>query len=238
MSRKSFDDFDGYARDYRRTHNEVLRISGTDSDYFSEQKIEEVRKKEDSSIQRILDIGCGDGNSAAYFQKHFDRCIYTGVDTSKESLLIAKGRELAGAEFVHYNGFDMPFTEGCFDIAFIACVLHHIDSKQHERILKDAKRVLKPGGRLYIFEHNPFNPVTQRVVKSCPFDDDAVLMRSSYIRKILWHLKFQSVNVVYTIFFPRHRVFKGMLPFERYLSWLPLGGQYFVRSVKSSGGEQ
>lgn len=232
MSKKLFDDFDGYAKDYRRTHNEVLRLSGTDSDYFSEQKIEEIRKKEADGFQRILDLGCGDGNSAVFFQKYFVGCEYIGVDTSKESISIAKSHQLTRADFIHYNGFDIPFAGGTFDIAFVACVLHHIDSKQHERILTEVKRVLKPGGRLYVFEHNPINPVTRRVVKSCPFDEDAVLMRSSYIRKMLLRLKFQNVNIAYTIFFPRHRVFKGMLALERYLSWLPLGGQYFVRSIK------
>jgi len=237
MSRKLFDDFDGFAKDYRRAHNEVIKISGTDSDYFSEQKVGEIRKRENGGFHRILDIGCGDGNSAVFFQKHFRGCEYAGIDTSIESIKIARERELPGTNFVHYDGFDMPFTKASFDIAFIACVLHHIDSKQHETMLLEAKRILRPGGRLYVFEHNPLNPVTRRVVRSCAFDEDAVLMTSSYLRKLLLRLKFQSVNVAYTIFFPRHRIFRGMLSLERYLSWLPLGGQYYVRSVKSGASK-
>jgi len=237
MSRKVFDDFDEFAKDYRRIHNNVIKISGTDSDYFSEQKIEEIRKNEIGQSHRVLDIGCGDGNSAVFFQKHFAQCEYAGLDTSKESVSVALGREISGADFAHYNGFDMPFPEDSFDIAFISCVLHHVDSQQHEKILTEARRVLKPGGRLYIFEHNPFNPMTRRMVRNCPFDEDAVLMTSSYIRNLLLNLKFQSVNTAYTIFFPRHRIFKAMLPLEGYLSWLPLGGQYYVRSVKSEAAD-
>ena len=44
MSKKAFDDFDDFAADYRQIHNESIKISGTDSDYFSEQKVEEVKK--------------------------------------------------------------------------------------------------------------------------------------------------------------------------------------------------
>lgn len=232
MSRKVFDDFDGFAKDYRQIHNEGLRMSGADSDYFSEQKIEEVRKNESEETENILDIGCGDGNSAVFFRKHFASSEYFGLDTSKESISIAIERDLLGTAFSRYNGFDMPFPDGSFGIAFISCVLHHIDSKEHERILTEAKRVLKPGGRLYIFEHNPFNPVTRRIVKNCRFDEDAVLMTSSYIRKMVGRLKFKDITTNYTIFFPRHRIFNGILPLEGYLTWLPIGGQYYVRSIK------
>lgn len=232
MSRKVFDDFDGFAKDYRHIHNENIKSSGADSDYFSEQKIEEVRKNETGQSQKILDLGCGDGNSAVFFRKHFAGCEYFGLDTSKESVSVASSRELSGATFSHYNGVDLPFSDSAFDIVFIACVLHHIDSQQHEKILAEVKRVLKPGGRLYIFEHNPLNPLTRRIVKNCPFDENAVLLTSFYTKKMLINLKFQDVNIGYTIFFPRHRIFSRILRLEEYLKWLPIGGQYYARSIK------
>ena len=233
MSRKVLDDFDGFAKDYRRIHSENIKFSGADSDYFSEQKIEEVRKNETGQSPKVLDLGCGDGNSAVFFRKYFIGCEYFGLDTSTESVSVANDRKLSGATFSYYSGFDLPFSDHSFDITFIACVLHHINSKQHERILSEVKRVLKPGGRLYIFEHNPLNPLTRRIVKNCPFDEDAVLLSSSYTRRMLVSLEFQDVKVGYTIFFPRHRIFSWILPMERYLSWLPIGGQYYARSTKS-----
>lgn len=232
MSRKVFDDFDGFAKDYRQIHNEGLKISGAESDYFSEQKIEEVRRNEAGESQTVLDLGCGDGNSAEFFQKHFRNLDYFGLDASKESISVAKGRKLTDARFSHFDGLNIPFAEAKFDIVFIACVLHHIDSLEHENILNEVKRVLKPGGRLYIFEHNPLNPVTRRIVANCPFDADAVLLSSSYTRNILKRLNFQDVKISYTIFFPRHRIFAAILKLERYLKRLPIGGQYYARSVK------
>ncbi|MGI8410129.1 MAG: class I SAM-dependent methyltransferase [Pyrinomonadaceae bacterium] len=234
MSRKAFDDFDGFAKDYRHIHNENIKCSGADSDYFSEQKIEEVRKNETGQSLKVLDLGCGDGNSAVFFRKYFSACEYFGLDTSKESVSLADERKLSNAAFSYYNGFDIPFSENAFDIVFIACVLHHIDSQHHEKILTEVKRVLKPCGRLYIFEHNPLNPLTRRVVKNCPFDEDAVLLTSFYTKKMLMKLEFRDVNTGYTIFFPRHWIFKGLLRLEKYLKWLPIGGQYYVRSIKGS----
>lgn len=237
MSRNTFDDFDEFAKDYRQIHNESMKFSGADSDYFSEQKIEEVRKHETAQSPEILDLGCGDGNSAVFFRKHFAGCEYFGLDTSKESISVADDRKLPGAAFAHYNGFDIPFSEGTFDIVFIACVLHHIDLRQHEKTLREVKRVLKPSGRLYIFEHNPLNPLTRRVVKNCPFDEDAVLLPARYTRKMLTDLEFQDVNIGYTIFFPRHRLFHRLLRLEAYLRWLPVGGQYYARSIKGGSPE-
>lgn len=237
MSRKASDDFDEFARDYRHIHNANLKFSGADSDYFSEQKIEEIRKNETVQAPRILDLGCGDGNSAVFFRKHFAACEYFGLDTSNESVSVADERKLPGAAFAHYNGFEMPFSDSDFDIVFIACVLHHVESEQHKTILTEVKRVLKPGGRLYIFEHNPLNPLTRRIVKNCPFDEDAVLLTSFYTRKILTDLEFRDVKIGYTIFFPRHRVFSKLLRLENYLKWLPVGGQYYVRSIRGGAEE-
>jgi ubiquinone/menaquinone biosynthesis C-methylase UbiE len=237
MSRKVFDDFDGFADNYRQIHNEGIKISGAESDYFSEQKIEEVRRNEEGNSPQILDLGCGDGNSAAFFRKHFDKCTYFGLDTSKASVSVANGRRSEAASFVHYDGLNVPFADNTFDIVFIACVLHHVEPQQHENILSDVKRVLKPGGRLYIFEHNPFNPVTRRIVNKCPFDEDAILLTSNLTRSILQKVSFRKVEIAYTIFFPRHRIFQSLLPIERFLTWLPLGGQYYARAVKGLDAE-
>ena len=234
MARKEFDDFDKYAQDYRQIHNECLKFSGADSDHFSEQKIEELRKNESDDEIVFLDLGCGDGNSAVFFQKHFPNSTYRGLDTSKASVEQALDRNIAGATFSQYDGFNITSPDSSFDVVLLACVMHHIAPENHERFLTEVRRVMKPGGRLYIFEHNPFNPVTRSIVNSCPFDEDAVLLSSRLTRRLLDTARFGEVKVRYTIFFPRHRLFNAFLRLERLLSWLPLGGQYYARAVKSA----
>ena len=54
--------------------------------------------------------------------------------------------------------------------------MHHIKKKDRRRILRELFRVLKPSGRLVIFEHNTLNPVTRKLVNECPFDVDAILI--------------------------------------------------------------
>ena len=43
-------------------------------------------------------------------------------------------------------------------------------------LYREVTRLLRPGGRLYVFEHNPWNPVAQWVVRHTPIDRDAVLL--------------------------------------------------------------
>jgi ubiquinone/menaquinone biosynthesis C-methylase UbiE len=231
---KALGDFDEFAKDYRQVHNEHLKFSGADSDYFSEQKIKVVRSIETETSPGVLDLGCGDGNSARFFRKHFPACGYSGVDTSQVSIELAEERKIDGARFVYYDGERIPFPDESFDIVFVACVFHHIDPSAHQQVLSEIKRVLRSGGRLYLFEHNPFNPLTRRIVKNCPFDEDAILLRSGYTRKMLNRSNFAEIEIGYTVFFPNHRIFRGLHGLEPYLKWLPLGGQYYARAVKGN----
>ena len=90
--------------------------------------------------------------------------------------------------------------------------------------------MLRPGGSLFVFEHNPFNPLTVRVVNTCPFDANAHLIRGSLMKRRLLGAGFASAKIRYRVFFPHF--LRWLRPLEGALAWLPLGGQYYARSVK------
>ncbi|MCC6327707.1 MAG: class I SAM-dependent methyltransferase [Acidobacteria bacterium] len=233
MVNRELGNFDGFAKDYEHVQNKSIRFSGADRDFFSEHKIKIVRRMEPGEGISILDLGCGDGNSAPYFRHYFPECDYSGVDTSRVSLDLAE--QTQGSErsvFVHYDGEKIPFGDGSFDLVFAACVFHHIHPSAHTDVLGEVKRVLRPSGRLYLFEHNPLNPLTRRVVKSCRFDEDAILLRAAYTRRMLRESGFQKIETGYTVFFPYHRIFRGLHALEPYLKRLPIGGQYYARAVR------
>lgn len=229
-------DFDNYADNYREIHTQnIQKLSGKDSDYFSEYKIKEISDVLNNNAKlKILDVGCGDGNTARYFKKYFTNSEYIGIDISKSSIDIAKNKYKSEEKisFEQYNGKNIPYTENTFDIIFIACVLHHVVKKEHEDLLKECKRVLKKNGRIIIFEHNPYNPLTIKTVNTCPFDEDAVLMNSKYLNKLLKDVGFVDVNVRYTIFVPRVKILEKLVFIEKYLYWLPIGGQYYLIGKK------
>lgn len=232
MSERRFDDFDQFANDYRSIHNKNIRMTGADSDYFSEYKVNEVKQRVGSAttVDRILDLGCGDGNSARFFRAYFPEARVYGIDVSAKSIDVAKKRRLGNCTFQVYDGSNIPFEDKAFDVVFVAGVFHHVASQHHIGLLRECRRVVKRSGQLYVFEHNPLNPLTRATVKDCVFDKDAVLIPANVLRKCANEVGFSTVTVNYTLFFPRWPVFRSLIPLEKYLRRFALGGQYYLEA--------
>jgi len=232
MKERSFDEFDEFANEYRSIHSENIKISGADSFYFAEIKVKLLTAFENNTSINVLDIGCGDGVTQMFMLKYFSNWIITGIDVSEKSIEAALERKLPGVFFSTYNGTQTNFHDGTFDIIFMAGVLHHVDYSLHQTILKEVYRILKNQGRFYIFEHNPLNPLTRYLVNTCVFDKDARLLKSSYTIKILKYLNFIRIKNIFIIFFPRKGFLSKLIFLEKYLQWLPFGGQYILRAKK------
>ena len=227
-------EFDEFAQDYRSIHTQTIgEVSGVDSDYFSKYKIELiVEKNKDKAILDWLDLGCGDGNSAIFVKEFFPMCRYEGIDVSADSIDVAKQRKLEGCSFQTYDGKIIPYEDNKFDVVFLACVLHHIPRTEYSNLLKECRRVLKADGKIIIFEHNPVNPITQKIVKDCVFDRDAVLIKAGLLKRYLTEAGFIQPRIRYSIFFPRKSIFKRLVFLEKILEWCVLGGQYWIECKK------
>src|SRR5262249_59211928 len=88
-----------------------------------------------------------------------------------------------------YSAYDtgepLPYDEGSFDVAFAICVFHHVPPLERPALTAEMARVTRPGGLVAIFEHNPWNPLTRKAVRDCPFDEDAVLLSRPNARRLL-----------------------------------------------------
>lgn len=232
MPERTFDDFDEHARDYRSVHSDNIKLSGADSFYFAEMKVRLLAPYEKNSPLKILDLGCGDGATALFMDKYFPAWQVTGIDVSAKSIAEAASKKIPTARFMQYDGSHIPFEVGEFDMIFIAGVFHHVSFHLHNALAQEAYRVLKKGGRLYFFEHNPLNPFTRYLVKTCVFDKSAKLLSGSYSVKILAQNNFHVRQKNYIIFFPRKGWLSSFIFLERYIRWLPVGGQYFIAAIK------
>jgi hypothetical protein len=105
-------------------------------------------------------------------------------------------------------------------------VFHHIERTAQLRWAKELRRVVAPGGALFVFEHNPYNPLTRRVVRDCVFDKGVTLLTPRYARTLFRRAGFSADAARFYFFFPH--ALAWLRPLERILGWCPIGAQYFV----------
>ena len=175
---------------------------------------------------RYLDFGSGVGASVAPFRSHLPAARLVCADVSADSLALSKTNHGDAADYVWSPDGALPFRDAEFDGAFACCVFHHIPHSQHAEVLENLRRVVRPGGLIMIYEHNPFNPLTVRAVRTCPFDANAVLLSARQLARAGIEAGWRAQRCDYRVFFPA--ALSRLRPLENRLRWLPLGAQYFV----------
>ncbi len=96
------------------------------------------------AVGDALDLGCGDGRLTRELRAE----RVTGADVSEVALARARGR-LPEAVFVHLAPDEpLPFADAGFDLVLCAETLEHVRDVQ--LLLSEARRVLRPGGRLAV----------------------------------------------------------------------------------------
>ena len=223
-------EFDRHASNYQDLHRVNVALTGEDpkdlSDYKMRDFAEIVRRVGIKDAPVCLDFGCGIGASIQPFQKYLPGAKLLAADVSGESLALAKKTHGDAAQFVEIVAGRLPLEARTVDAAFACCVFHHIPPEHQTPALEELRRVLKPGAPLMIYEHNPLNPLTVRAVRTCPFDENAILIRAGNMRRLVRSAGFERVHHSYRLFFPA--MLARLRPAEAALKWLPLGAQYFV----------
>ena len=223
--------FDSYSKNYNELVNKAIRNTGYDADALISAKLHKLKTLFPTLSKKsfqLLDFGCGVGNLFGHLEEFFPNTVYTGVDLSKDSLKKARSRFPANTNFQEYDSPKWGNLK--YDLIFSAGVFHHIPHTDHTKIINKLYSLLNSGGKLVIWEHNPLNPVTQKIVKDCPFDKDAVLIPSKILKEHFNGVPLSNVQIIYTTFFPKFLSFLNFL--DPYLGWLPLGGQYLITGQK------
>jgi ubiquinone/menaquinone biosynthesis C-methylase UbiE len=109
----------------------------------------------DKPFRSLLDLGTGTGRMLELFGGAIERGL--GLDLSLDMLLLARDRlERAGLKNCSVRQgdlYDLPLVNDSFDVVILHQVLHFLDDGA--RAIREAARVLRPGGRLLVVDFAP-----------------------------------------------------------------------------------
>lgn len=118
--------------------------------------------------ERLLDIATGTAGLLRELAPRTTRpAVAIGVDSSPSMLagapVLPSGWRLHPADAER-----LPFTNGRFDVVTVAYLLHLLTRTQRGQVLREAARVLRPGGRLVTVTVDARRPVSRRLLQSMP----------------------------------------------------------------------
>jgi ubiquinone/menaquinone biosynthesis C-methylase UbiE len=226
-------EFDEFATQYENSVDQSVSFTGRDSAFFARRKVEileDIVRPGLGSLQglNLLDVGCGTGTTDRYLAPRV-RNLH-GVDISEEMLVKAE-RNVPKGTYSHYDGKNLPFDNGTFDVVVAICVLHHVPVSMRAELVKDMVRVARPGGVVAVFEHNPFNPLTRHAVNTCELDEDAVLLPPRETADLLKNASEVEPACRYYLFSPLGGAVGCSV--DRHFRNVPLGGQYVAWARRS-----
>jgi SAM-dependent methyltransferase len=118
-----------------------------------------------SLSDRILDIGCGYGGVLLYLRRKLGGMPgalfgWEGLDNS--SLMVQRAREEINQRGLEKDiritegiATRLPYEDEAFDVVLNGYVVKHLSDERAREMIREVKRVLKPGGRFCVWEAIP-----------------------------------------------------------------------------------
>ncbi|NYT63476.1 class I SAM-dependent methyltransferase [Alcaligenaceae bacterium] len=220
-------EFDKFADAYDELLGNTIPDGLNENTYFAEYKIALMADRlKGQDVARILDFGCGAGRSLPFLKRYFPNSEIWGYDVSAESLAVASKHSPEAILFSDWA----TLGDIQFDAIIAANVFHHIPVLERLHALVMCHESLSIGGKVFMFEHNPYNPMTRWVFERCPFDRDAAMMSLGAALDLFNKAGYVHEHHAYTLFFPKPLAFLRCI--EPWLKRLPLGAQYYVQMAR------
>jgi SAM-dependent methyltransferase len=229
---KAAKDFDRHVQTYSNQISDAISFSGLEHEFFIKVKCERLVELVERYVGptrglSALDLGCGIGAYHPHLASKFESL--SGIDVSEQSIEYARLHN-PSVDYLSYDGERLPYTDNSFSVVFAICVFHHVPPENWALLTKELHRVLDTGGLAIIFEHNPLNPATQYVVRSCPIDDDAVLLWRRRTKHLLHDVGLSVIEARTILSVPP--LGKALRVLDKVLGHLPFGAQYYTAAIK------
>ena len=139
----------------------------------------------------IIDLGCGDGFYSRILAQQGAKV--TGIDFSSKAIKLAQGQELKDKLSIKYFEADIAdlhfFDNNSFNLALAEMVIVNIPSQEkYLKIVKEVKRILKPGGQMVISKGHPANFLRH-------LEDQSKYFKLTYSREVSYFDSLAPQNV-------------------------------------------
>lgn len=198
--------------------------------YFRATRLFRLLKVLASIKGKLLDVGCATGDFPEAIEHYRPDLKIYGIDISKKAVNIARKRMKKG-EFRVASAEKLPYPDNYFDVVTCFDVLEHV--QYPEKAIREAHRVLKPGGLYHVYiptEGNVYTP-------------EGFLIKLGWKAKEIYgaHPQHYSSEQVRAMFEKNHFAIRKMIwgdhVFQQlleigYFSMLSLRGKNSARSVE------
>jgi SAM-dependent methyltransferase len=214
-----------------------LRLSGEQRDFFARGRVASLIEHLPAGFQirRVLDYGCGSGETAARLADEFPDAEIVGADNSR-NVIESAGRRFRG-DRISFIGLDCVAHQRPFDLCYVNGVFHHLKGTQRSEAVARIFRALRPGGLLALFENNPWNPGARAVMSRIPFDRDAEMISIPSLKRLLREGGFGERIESWSLFYFPSQL-SWLRPLERGLEIFPLGAQYCALAARELPTEE
>lgn len=225
--------FDLHAKEYDANYHYVEPFTKYKIEKKFNNLVKFIKKNYGSKSIRILEIGCGTGEYTIKIAKKFTKSKIVALDISPKILKVAKNKckDSKNISFICKSVYETKLKEKSFDIIVGYYILHHIDIS---KFVKEASRVLKSGGLVYLYEPNILNPIVY-IIKSNKWlktklgdSPDEWAINPISVKKVfkgfeplkistseyLWPIKW--INVKYMIFIDKITTYFRFVPLLKY----------------------
>lgn len=116
--------------------------------------------------EQILDLGCSVGMSTLALQAAYPQAKVTGVDLSPYFLAVAKYRakeKQTQIDWLHAAAEATGLPDASYDLVSACLMFHELPQAASLAVIREASRLLRPGGYLAIMDMNPQSTIFQQM---------------------------------------------------------------------------
>ena len=143
---------------YKRVRKDLLK----DNEATNRNRLRVLGFEQVPKDARLLDVGAGDGNLFGTLNAIGYR-RYHGLEYQPELAAVHPGRDRVAVA----SGTHIPYATGAMDAVIVMDVLHHLTLAQLPACLSEMRRVLRPGGLLFVCE--PAQTLFRRILTALLF---------------------------------------------------------------------